>query len=124
MPPSVIIVSSDPDLFDSVRAILGSDPRFIASGGSIHCDGSLSPLTNIYPIGTDLDDWEDWDSGASEMPDPRTSSLLMIETRSTEWLAEVGQLLAQGLRTPVWIVDSADTPWPAGDVDSAQVMLA
>jgi hypothetical protein len=120
----VIIVSSDPGLFDSVRTVLGADHRFIDAGDTVHCDGSVSPHTNIFPIETDPEDWDDWDATASEMPDPRTSSLLMVETRSPEWLAEVGRLLAQGLTTPVWIVDSADTPWPADQIDSAKVVLA
>jgi hypothetical protein len=91
----------------------------------VHCDGSISPLTNIYPVKMEPDDWDDWDAGAAgEMPDPRTSSLLMVETRSPEWLAEVGRLLSNGLRAPVWIVDSADTAWPADQIDSARVVLA
>jgi hypothetical protein len=124
VPRSVIVLSSDPDLFDNVRAVLGSDPRFIVAGDTVHCDGSVAPLTNIYPVETELAEWADWDATVGEMPDPRTSSLLIFESRSPEWVAEVGRLLAQGLAAPVWFVDSADTAWPAGQVDAARVRLA
>lgn len=120
----MIVLSSDPDLFDNVRALLGSDPRFIDAGDTVHCDGSVSPLTNIYPVETDTVEWEDWDVATSEMPDPRTSSLLIFESQSPEWIAEVGRALAQGLTAPVWIVDSADAIWPADQIDAARVALA
>ena len=124
MPRSVIVLSSDPHLFDNVRALLGPDPRFIDAGHAVHCDGSVSPLTNIYPVEADALEWGSWDAGASEVPDPAKSSLLIFESRSPEWIAEVGKVLAQGLTARVWIVDSADTAWPAPQVDPAQVALA
>ena len=42
-------MSIDPDLFGHVRASLRADSRFIDAGAILHCDGSVSPLTNIYP---------------------------------------------------------------------------
>ncbi|KRB74006.1 hypothetical protein ASE01_18600 [Nocardioides sp. Root190] len=124
MPRSVVVLSSDPDLFDNVRALLATDPRFVDAGNTVHCDGSLAPLTNIYPVETHPVEWDDWDAATSGMPDPRTSSLLIFESRSHEWVAEVGRVLAEGLTSPVWIVDSADTVWPADQIDSARVALA
>jgi hypothetical protein len=123
MPRSVIVLSSDPDLFENVRRLLGSDPRFIDAGDTLHSDGSVAPLTNIYPVETDAVEWDGWDA-ASDVPDPRTSSLLIFESRSPDWVAEVGGLLAQGLSAPVWIVDSADRVWAAGQIDPARVVLA
>jgi hypothetical protein len=124
VPCSVVVLSSDPDLFDNVRAVLASDPRFIVDGDTVHCDGSVSPLTNIYPVETDPAEWADWGAAAGKTPDPRTSSLLMFESRSPEWVAEVGRLLADGLSAPVWFVDSADTAWPSDRVDATRVVLA
>jgi hypothetical protein len=124
MPRSVVVLSSDPDLFSRVRTILGSDPRFIDTGDAVHCDGSVAPLTNIYPVDADPIEWDDWDATVIEMPHPRTSTLLIFETRSPEWVAEVGKLLAQALAAPLWIVDSGDTAWPADQIDPARVVLA
>lgn len=124
MPRSVVVLSADPDLFDNVRALLRTDSRFIDAGDTVHCDGSMAPLTNIYLTETDSAEWGEWDSGTDTMPDPRTCSLLIFETRSPEWVAEVGRLLAEGLTSPVWIVDSADSVWPANQIDPARVALA
>lgn len=123
MPRSVIVLSADPHLFDNVPALLGADPRFLDLGDELHCDGPAAPLTNIYPVKTDPVEWNDWEltDGA---PDPRTSSLLIFESRSPDWVAEVGKVLAHGLASPVWFVDSADHVWPAGQVDPARVALA
>ena len=124
MPRSVIILSSDPDLFANVRAALRSDARFIDAGDTLHCDGSLSPLANIYSVETNPVEWDEWACGAIDMPDPRNMSQLLFECRSPAWVAEVGRLLANGLSAPVWIVDSADTPWPANEIDPARIVLA
>lgn len=120
----MIVVSSDPDLFDSVRAALRTDPRFIALDDLLHCDGSGAPLTNIYPVDMSLAEWEGWDSSSRNMPDPRAMSALIFECRSPAWIAEVGRLLANWLPEPVWFVDSTNTAWPAGDVDPDRVALA
>lgn len=124
MPRSVIVLSSDPDLFGNVRALLRTDPRFADAGDTVHCDGTVAPLTNIYPVETDAIEWNDWEAAAAGVPDPRSSSLLVFESRSPEWVAEVGRLLALGLTVPVWFVDSADTVWPADQIDPARVVLA
>lgn len=76
------------------------------------------------PTGDGPAEWADWDATARETADPRTYSLLIFESRSPEWVAEVGRLLSGGLRFPVWFVDAADTAWPAGRVDSDRVSLA
>lgn len=118
------VVSSDPDLFDSVRTALRTDPRFIGLDDLLHCDGSAAPLTNIYRVDMDPAEWEVWDSNGRNTPDPRAMSALIFECRSPEWIAEVGRLLANRLAEPVWFVDSTDTAWPAGDVDPDRVALA
>lgn len=43
-------MSGNPHLFDSARATLRSDGRFVYRDGYLHCDGSVAPLTNIYAI--------------------------------------------------------------------------
>lgn len=120
----MIVVSSDPDLFSQVRSVLGSDPRFIDTGETVHCNGSMAPLTNIYPVEAHPGDWDDWNATGGEMPDPRSSTLLILETRSPEWVAEVGRLLARALLNPLFIVDSEDTVWPADQVDPKRLALA
>jgi hypothetical protein len=117
-------MSSDPDLFVKVRATLRPDSRFVDAGDTLHCDESVSPLTNLDAVETDLIEWAGWESGDSEMPDPGTMSQLIFECRSPEWIAEVGKLLANGLEAPVWMVDSADTVWSAGNIDPARIVLA
>lgn len=118
-----MILSSDPSLFANVRRLLGSDPRFIDTGVELHCDGSAAPLTNIFPVETASVSWDNWDDSKPDLPDPRTSSVLILESRSPEWIAEVGRALAEGLDASVWVVDSADTIWPADGVDPAQLVL-
>ena len=117
------MVSDDPNLFDSVRAALRSDGRFIEAVDGVHCDGLVAPLTSIYPVEMAPADWDGWESGASQMPDPRSLSALVFECRSPAWIAEVGTLLAQGLATPVWFVDAADAAWPADRVDQDRIVL-
>lgn len=124
MPRSVIVLSSDPDLFDNVRTVLASDSRFIVTRETVHCDGSSAPLTNIYPIEAIAAEWADWNAPVDGVPDPRTSSLLIFESRSSEWIAEVGTLLARGLTAPAWFIDSADTLWPVDRVDVDRVALS
>lgn len=124
MPRSIIVLSGDPDLFDNVRALLRTDPRFVDGGDTVHCDGSMAPLTNIYPVQNAPAEWDDWDVETDAMPDPRTSSLLIFESRSPEWVAEVGALLAEGLASPVWIIDSAGKAWSADQIDPARVALS
>jgi len=118
-----IIVSVDPDLWANVRTALMADSRFIDAGDTLHCDGSAAPLTNIYPVEMTPSDWDAWDPDAVQMPDPRTMSALLFECRSSAWVGEVGRLLAQALETPIWIVDSDDAIWPAGQVDPDRIRL-
>jgi hypothetical protein len=118
-----MVLSQNPNLFDSVRAVLRSDSRFIYADEGVHCDGSIVPLTNIYPIEMAPAEWDGWELTDTEMPDPRSMSVLVFECRSAEWIAEVGTLLARGLETRVWFVDSADTAWPAEQVDPQQISL-
>jgi hypothetical protein len=118
-----IILSVDPDLFDNVRTTLSADSRFIDTGDTLHCDGSVAPLTNIYPVEMTRSDWDAWDSDTIQMPDPRTMSALLFECRSPAWVAEVGRLLAQALDTPIWIVDSDEAAWPADQVDPDRIRL-
>jgi len=124
MPRSVILVSGDPNLLDSVRAVLQSDGRFIVTEDGLHCDGSAAPLTNIYPVEMPPAEWDGWNSGDHQMPDPRFMSSLIFESWSPAWVAEVGRLLDQGLESPAWFVDSADQAWPAGRVDPDRIALA
>jgi hypothetical protein len=120
VPRSVIVVSDDPNLYDSVRAVLRADSRFIDAEDGVHCDGSVVPLTNIYPVEMAPAEWDGWGSGAR----PKSMSTLIFECRSATWVAEVGTLLAQGLKTPIWFVDSASTAWPADRVDPDRIALA
>lgn len=124
MPRSVIVLSGDPDLFESLRAAVRGDSRFIDAGDALHCDGSASPLSNIYPVQNDPVDWDDWDDAAGGMPGPRTMSALIFECRSAEWVAEVGRLMADRLDAPTWFVDSAGVAWPVDQVDPNEVALA
>lgn len=115
----------DPDLFQSVAAVLGSDSRFIVVPGELlHCDGSRAPLTNTYRSETVDDDWTDWEPGDSGMANPEEMSSLIFETRSPAWVAEVGVLLADGVASPAWFVDAADVAWPVGAVDRDRIALA
>jgi len=50
-------------------------------------------------------------------------SSLIFETRSPAWVAEVGVLLARGLKSPAWFVDSADLAWPVREVDPDRFAL-
>lgn len=117
-------MSDDPNLFRSVVAVLGSDDRFTVVGDDLHCDGLAAPLTNIYPIENLESDWEDWQPGNSGMRNPARMSSLIFETRSPAWVAEVGLLLAQGLKAQTWFVDSVGVAWPAGEVDPGRISLA
>jgi hypothetical protein len=118
-----ILVANDPDLFDQVRGTLVRDGRFIDGGDMIHCDGSATPLTNIYPIEMTAADWAGWNSGGNPSPDVGTASTLLFECRSPSWVAEVSRLLAEDLGVPIWVVDSADNVWPAGSVDPERITL-
>ena len=117
-------MSDDPNLFRSVASALGSDDRFRVEGEDLHCDGSSAPLTNIYPIENLESDWEDWQPGDSGMRNPAQMSSLIFETRSPEWVAEVGLLLAQALKAQVWFVDSVGVAWRVGEVDPGRIALA
>ncbi len=58
MPQSVIVVGGDPNLFERVRAMLSTDGRSVDAGDVLHCDGSLTPLKNIYPVVMTPSDWD------------------------------------------------------------------
>ena len=116
-------MSDDPNLFHSVVSGHGSDSRFIVAAREPHCDGSAAPLTNIYQSETADDDWADWSPGDSGMVNPTADVVLIFETRSPAWVAEVGALLARGLKSPAWFVDSADFAWPVGAVDPDRMAL-
>jgi len=117
-------MSDDPDLFRNVASVLGPDRRFTVVGDDLHCDGSAAPLTNIYPIRNLESDWEDWHPGDSGMRDPARMSSLIFETRSPQWVAEVGLLLDEALEAEVWFVDSLGVAWPVGQVDPGRIALA
>jgi hypothetical protein len=117
-------MSDDPNLFGSVASILEPDGRFRVVGDDLHCDGSVAPLTNIYPIENLESDWEQWQPGDSGMRNPRQMSSLIFETRSPAWVAEVGLLLAEGLEAEAWFVDAAGVAWPVGAVDAGRIALA
>jgi hypothetical protein len=120
----VIVVSEDPNLFDSVRSTLRPDVRFIDADNGVHCDGSVAPRTKIYPVKMTPAEWAGWESGDSQMPDPRLLSALIFECQSPTWIAEVGTFLAESLDTSVWFVDSADVAWPADQVDPGRIALS
>lgn len=96
----------------------------VAGDDLLHCDGSTAPLTNIYLAENAAVDWEGWQAGDSGLSNPEQMTSLVFETRSPEWVAEVGLLLAQGLETHAWFVDAADVVWRVGEVDSEQIALA
>ena len=123
MPQSVLLVSDDANLMDSVRGALLPDDRFLDADGGLHCDGSVVPWTNIYPVEMAAVEWDGWEPGAGPMPDPRSMSVLIFECRSPAWIAEVGTLLKRGLEAPAWFVDSAGTAWPADGVDQDRIVL-
>ncbi len=83
-----------------------------------------APLTTIYPVVLAPGDWEGWDARAGEIPDPRVMSHAILECRSPSWVAEIGKILSEGLGSPVWFIDAADTQWPAGAVDPGRLALA
>jgi hypothetical protein len=118
----VIVLGGNGDLFSDVRRTLLADSRFIDAGDTIHCDGAAAPLTNIYAVEMNPVEWEGWDSTGG-MPDPRAMSTLMFECRSPAWVSEVGKILARGIDAPIWFVDSADTVWPADQIDAERVAL-
>ena len=120
----MLVVSPDRDLFNSVRAVLAAADRFTDAGGLVHCDGEAAPLTNIHPVTLSTAEWEGWKRADGGMPTPASMRALIFECRSPEWVAEVGTLLAAGLKAPVWIVDSADHVWLADQVDPHRLALA
>jgi len=118
-------MSDDPNLFRSVVSALSGDARFMVVGDDLlHRDGSAAPLTNIYSVENPEAQWEGWRPGDSGMLNPAQMSSLILETRSPEWVAEVGLLLAQALEAQAWFVDSADVAWPVGEVNPGQIALA
>lgn len=119
----MIVLGSSADLFGEVRHTLLADRRFIDAGDAIHCDSAAAPLTNIYAGDMNPSEWAGWDSTGG-MADPRTMSTLMLECRSPDWVAEVGKILARGIAAPIWFVDSADTVWPADQIDAERIALA
>jgi hypothetical protein len=120
----VIVVSNEENFFESVKATLLRDARFIDLGDDLHCDGLVAPVTNIYPVDIPDVEWDGWEPTDKHMPDPRSMSALVFECRTPAWIAEVGSLLAQCLPSPVWFVDAADVAWPAGQVDVDHIALA
>ena len=116
-------MSNDPCFYENVRAALLLDSRFVDDDAGLHCDGSASPLTNIYAVPTQQPEWDNW-SPVRAMPDPREMSHLIVETQSPEWLAEIGRLLAAAIAVPVWIVDSADATFLADQLDPEQLNLS
>jgi hypothetical protein len=125
VPRSVVVLSDDRNLFRSVASLLEPDGRFVvAADDLLHCDGLTAPLTNLYPAENVVTDWEDWQVGDSGLTNAAQMSLLIFETRSAAWVAEVGLLLAEGLETQAWFIDTADVAWPVGKVDAGQIALA
>ena len=124
MPRSVIVLSKDPNLAENVGARPRSDSRFVVTDEGVHCDGSSAPLTNIYPTEMIPTEWDGWTSEEREMPDPTTMSALIFECRSPSWVAEVGAMLAQDLKNPLWFVDSSDKAWPAARIDPERISLS
>jgi hypothetical protein len=53
---------------------------------------ALRGRTNIYPTEMTAAEWDGWESGDSQMPDPRHVSALIFESRSPTWVAEVGTI--------------------------------
>lgn len=120
----MIVVSDDPNLFDTVRAILRPDSRFIDTEDEVHCDGSVVPFMNIFPVEMTPAEWAGWKSENGQVPDPRSMSTLIFECQSPVWVAEVGTLLGQGMETPVLFVDAVSTLWPADQVDPERIALS
>ncbi len=122
----MILIADDLHLFQGVRDVLVADVRFQDKVDEVHCDGVSAPLTNIYPMEMADEEWADWVGSASEgsVPDPLPMSYVMIESRSAEWIAQIGALLAKGLATPAWFVDTADVAWPVGRVDPLRIRLS
>ena len=116
------VLSDDPKLFAKVRNALLEDARFVEAAGGLHCHGSDSPLTNLYPIENSPDDWEDWPAN-SPIKNPQSMSALLVECRSPQWIAEVGRLIARSTPEQVWIVDAQDVVWPADQVDPERLAL-
>lgn len=122
MPRSVIVLSTDAAFFEHVRTRLGDDHRFTDSGDALHCDGSLAPLTTIYPVANPATDWTDWNTDGP-LADPASMSAIIIETRSPHWIAELGVLIDSVTAAPVFAVDAADAMWPAAQIDPARWRL-
>jgi hypothetical protein len=87
------MVGAPAELIEDVRRTLMADSRFANAGKTIHCDGVVAPLTNIYAVRMGATDWEGVDP-VRGMPDPRTMSTLVLECRSAEWVAEIGGMVA------------------------------
>lgn len=51
-------------------------------------------------------------------------SKVLVECRSADWITEMGALLADGLSTPAWFIDTAEVAWPVGRVDAARGVLS
>lgn len=117
------MLGNNAEFFDDVRRSLLADRRFVDGGDVIHCDGIVAPLTNIYAADVSPIEWQGMDVPAG-MPDPRSMTSLILECRSPEWVAEVGQLLARDLGKGIWFVDASDTVWPADQVEATKVTLA
>jgi len=122
VPKYVLLLSSDPFLFSSVRTVLLLDPRFVDGADIVHCDGTIAPLTNIYAIENGMTEWQNC-THDPRLPDPSTKSMLIFECRSPTWVAEVCGLLAAAFELPLWVVDSDEKVWPAVEVDANAIIL-
>lgn len=122
MPRSVLVVGSSEDLFADVQRALLLDRRFLATEALVHCDGAGAPLTNIYPVDLAAAEWDGF-AEREGMPDPRDMSTLILECRDPAWVAAVGRLVADHATAPIWVVDSADRVWPAGEIDPERLSL-
>ncbi|THV42045.1 hypothetical protein [Glycomyces buryatensis] len=122
----LLVVSNDPELFGKARRALAGDGRFRVSADLIHCDGTDAPLTNLYAVEVASAEWEDWSptgGAAAAVPAPPFAANLLLECRSPEWAAEVGRLIAATVDEAVWLIDSADVVWPAGEVEASRLAL-
>lgn len=76
------VLSDDPKLFAKVRNALLEDARFVEADSGLHCHGSDSPLTSLYPIENPPGDWEDWPANSPIKNPQSMSALLAVEGES------------------------------------------
>ena len=70
-----------------------------------------------YAFEWDPGPWRRTTFSGQPVPDLRSATCLLVETRSGELAARIGRLAADRLPDDVWFIDHNDVVWAASEVD-------